>query len=92
MGKGPHKNMIRFYRTLNELSLSSLGRLLGKASRTMRRFEEGIQSPSLEFAWELADLFNVELHELFYRGETPPEKRIVYITRRSSTVQKISEE
>ncbi len=81
MSTKAHQNNIRFYRTLNELSYAKTGELLRKKGETIMRIETGISSPTLEVAYQLADLFNVEFHELFFREGSEPQKRIVYINR-----------
>ena len=60
-----HNNYIHFYRTLNGLSMPKFATLFHKNAAVMRRIEKGEQCPSLDFAVELADFFNVELRELF---------------------------
>ncbi len=80
-----HKNDLRFYRTLNELSMTKLAKLLGKDAETLTLIEQGQRSPTLETAWKIADFFGIPMMELFFReGDEIPARTIVKTKRGES--------
>jgi putative transcriptional regulator len=75
------KNSVRFYRQLNDLTFAELGALMGRSDRGISAIERGKSMPSLEFAFRLAKLFNLSVHELFFLEGEEPEKRVVYMNK-----------
>ncbi len=78
MAKVLHKNHVRFYRKLNNLSTAGLGEKLGKSRAFITRIEACQVAPSIDLCWQIAEFFNLEMNELFFREGHEPEKRIVY--------------
>ncbi len=78
MAKVIHKNHVRFYRKMNELSLIELSEKLGKSRTFITRLEACEVAPTIDFCWQIAEFFNLEISELFFREGHESEKRVVY--------------
>lgn len=63
---GTVSNRIRVLRFLNgEMSQAELGQRIGVTRQTIAAIEAGKYSPTLESAFRIADVFNVQLQEVF---------------------------
>ena len=64
--EGSISNRIRVLRFLNgEMSQAELGQRIGVTRQTIAAIEAGKYSPSLEAAFRIAQVFNVQLSEVF---------------------------
>jgi putative transcriptional regulator len=66
MSPGTISNRIRALRFENgEMSQTELGRRIGLTRQTLAAIEAGKYSPSLEAAFRIAEVFNVDLQQVF---------------------------
>ena len=66
MNSGTISNRIRTLRFENgEMSQTELGRRIGLTRQTLAAIEAGKYSPSLEAAFRIADVFKVDLQQVF---------------------------
>ena len=66
MTKGSITNQIRTLRFLNgEMTQAELGQRIGVTRQTIAAIEAGKYSPSLEAAFQIADVFGKSLEEVF---------------------------
>ncbi len=66
------KNQIRTLRFFaNEMTQQQLAEKVGVSRQTILAIEAGKYSPSLELAFQLADVFGCKLEEVFQREEEP---------------------
>ncbi len=76
MGKSRVRNDIRKYRFFHdEMTQQELAKKVGVTRQTIIAMEKGQYSPSLELAFRIARVFNVQLEEIFsYDAEEEKEK------------------
>jgi putative transcriptional regulator len=66
MSPGTISNRIRAFRFENsEMSQTELGRRIGLTRQTLAAIEAGKYSPSLEAAFRIAEVFKVDLQQVF---------------------------
>jgi putative transcriptional regulator len=66
MSPGTISNRIRVLRFENgEMSQTDLGRRIGLTRQTLAAIEAGRYSPSLDAAFRIADVFKVDLQQVF---------------------------
>lgn len=80
---------IKYFRNLNKLTQDELGERLGLKKATISHYENGVRSPDQDKLFELADIFDISIDELFppreYNGILsvfsklePPRQQKVY--------------
>lgn len=62
-------NKIKYYRGLNKLTQTELGKKVGVGKGTISHYENGIRTPDQDKLFELADIFGISIDNLF-----PPRK------------------
>ena len=82
-------NRIKYYRKLKKLTQGELGDKLGIKKATVSHYENGIRTPDQDKLFELADIFDISIDDLFppreysgvlsiYSQLEPPRQRKVY--------------
>jgi putative transcriptional regulator len=72
MNTGTISNRIRALRFENgEMSQTELGRRIGLTRQTLAAIEAGKYSPSLEAAFRIAEVFKVDLQQVFQWNAIP---------------------
>ncbi len=71
------RNNIRFYRRLNDLTKRELGEMIGHSPRNIGQIETSETMPPLQIAWQLAEILNLPIDELFFKKGEEPEQRLV---------------
>lgn len=66
------ENNIRILRQMKKMSINDLAKDLDVSMSFLSYLERGYSIPKLDFAYEMADYFGVEIGELFYRSEENP--------------------
>ena len=80
---------IKYFRNLNKLTQDELGERLGLKKATISHYENGVRSPDQDKLFELADIFDISIDELFppreyngilsaYSKLEPPRQQKVY--------------
>jgi len=68
-------NYVRRLRFMtDEMTQSALAKAVGVSRQTIVAIEKGKYSPSLELAFNLAEVFNVPVDEVFYVDKEETEK------------------
>ncbi len=75
------RNNIRFYRRLNDLTKRELGEMINRSPRNIGQIETSETMPPLQIAWQLADILNLPINELFFKKGEEPEQRLVKMNR-----------
>jgi putative transcriptional regulator len=68
------KNRLRVLRAEREWSQADLATRLGVSRQTVNAIETGKYDPSLPLAFDMAELFNLRIEEIFRRDEKRPEE------------------
>ena len=63
----PVKNTLKILRAERNLSQTALGELVNVSRQTINAIERGRYNPSLPLAFDLADVFNLKIEEIFTR-------------------------
>lgn len=63
----PVKNKLKILRAERNLSQTALGELVNVSRQTINAIERGRYNPSLPLAFDLADVFNLKIEEIFVR-------------------------
>ena len=58
------KDMLKYYRSLHDLSQAALAKELGLSASTISMYEVGQREPDFETEEKIADYFNVDLNTL----------------------------
>ena len=61
------KNKLKVLRAERDLSQEELGKLVGVSRQAINAIERGKHDPSLSLAFNLADLFNLKIEEIFFQ-------------------------
>jgi putative transcriptional regulator len=65
------KNKLRVFRAMHDITQESLAGMLGVTRQTVISIESGRYDPSIELAFRIARLFNVNIEDVFtYEGKT----------------------
>jgi putative transcriptional regulator len=68
------KNRLRVLRAEREWSQADLASRLGVSRQTVNAIETGKYDPSLPLAFDMAELFNLRIEEIFRPDEKRPEE------------------
>ena len=68
------KNRLRVLRAEREWSQADLAARLGVSRQTVNSIETGKYDPSLPLAFQMADLFQVRIEEIFRPHDKGPDK------------------
>ena len=82
-------NRIKYYRNINKLTQGELGEKLGVKKATVSHYENGIRTPDQNNLFELAEIFDTSIDDLFppreysgilsiYSQLEPPRQQKVY--------------
>lgn len=63
------KNKLKVFRAMYDLTQEDLANMLGVTRQTINAIEKGKYSPTLWLAYLLADIFKVNVEEIFLRSE-----------------------
>ncbi len=63
----PVKNKLKILRAERNLTQTALGELVRVSRQTINAIERGKYNPSLPLAFDLADVFNLKIEEIFMR-------------------------
>ena len=63
----PVKNKLKILRAERDLTQTALGELVRVSRQTINAIERGKYNPSLPLAFDLADVFNLKIEEIFTR-------------------------
>ncbi len=63
----PVKNKLKILRAERYLTQTALGELVRVSRQTINAIERGKYNPSLPLAFDLADVFNLKIEEIFTR-------------------------
>ena len=63
----PVKNKLKILRAERNLTQTALGELVRVSRQTINAIERGKYNPSLPLAFDLADVFNLKIEEIFTR-------------------------
>ena len=63
----PVKNKLKILRAERDLTQTALGELVRVSRQTINAIERGKYNPSLPLAFDLADVFNLKIEEIFMR-------------------------
>jgi putative transcriptional regulator len=66
----PVKSKLKILRAERNLSQTALGELVGVSRQTINAIERGKYNPSLPLAFDLADVFNLKIEEIFIRTQS----------------------
>jgi putative transcriptional regulator len=66
------KNKLKVLRAERDWSQEELGKRVGVSRQAINAIERGKFDPSLSLAFNLADLFNLPIEEIFFRND--PDK------------------
>ena len=64
------KNKLKVLRAERDWSQEELGKRVGVSRQAINAIERGKFDPSLPLAFDLADLFNLKIEEIFFRDES----------------------
>lgn len=56
---------IRQFRAQHNMNQQTLARLVGVRRETIGHLERGSYNPSLKLAWDIAEVFNVPIEDIF---------------------------
>ena len=59
------KNKVKVYRAMHDLTQEALSNRLGVTRQTIVSIENGRYDPSLHLAFDIANLFNVKIEDVF---------------------------
>jgi putative transcriptional regulator len=62
------KNNIKVQRAIKDVTQEELARKVGVTRQTINAIEKGKYNPSLDLAFKLAELFDMNIEELFFYG------------------------
>ena len=82
-------NKIKYFRKISKMTQGELGEKLGIKKATVSHYENGIRTPDQDKLFELAEIFNISIDELFppreysgilsiYEKLEPPRQQKVY--------------
>ncbi len=63
------RNKLKVLRAEHNWSQAELGKLVGVSRQAINAIERGKHHPSLPLAYKLADLFKLQVEEIFFRDE-----------------------
>ncbi|MGB3717149.1 MAG: helix-turn-helix transcriptional regulator [Candidatus Promineifilaceae bacterium] len=66
----PVKSRLKILRAERNLSQTALGELVGVSRQTVNAIEREKYNPSLPLAFDLADVFNLKIEEIFIRTQS----------------------
>lgn len=64
------KSRLKILRAERNLSQTALGELVGVSRQTVNAIEREKYNPSLPLAFDLADVFNLKIEEIFIRTQS----------------------
>ena len=64
------KNKLKVLRAERDWSQEELGKRVGVSRQAINAIERGKFDPSLPLAFDLADLFNLKIEEIFFRADS----------------------
>lgn len=74
---------LRFYRKMNNITCEELGKMVGVTGQWIGEIERYCITPGLDLAYKLADLFGVDVRDIFWFMGTPaPEKKLALIGKK----------
>ncbi len=69
------QNRLRVFRAMYDLTQEALAQKLHVTRQTVISIEKGQYDPSLQLAFRIANLFHVQIEDIFVNeANTPPEK------------------
>ena len=58
---------LKYFRDIKDETQADLARFLKITTRTLMKYERGIEAPRLDIVYKLADYYNVTIEEIFPR-------------------------
>lgn len=63
------KNKLKIFRATKNLTQEEVAEMVGVTRQTLNAIEKGKYSPTLSLAYDIADIFDVNVEEIFLRTE-----------------------
>ena len=70
------KNKLKVLRAERDWSQEELGKRVGVSRQAINAIERGKFDPSLSLAFNLADLFNLPIEEIFFRNDPDKDRTL----------------